>query len=238
MNTVITSLYIPHIFSNYTINDVTRVFRDQQIGDVKTIDFVSKMSNDGKTYNAAYVHFEKWYDTISARNLHSRVLDNKTEARIMYEEPWYWIVLENKARKHIPGERKQCIIIDDADATSHQINMYPVKKDSYNKAATALLKTHVNLDKKLSASEENQEENDWFDLIVEEQAIQMDEEEDKYLVKVDSRYLQSIEEENATYRILCQQYFAEYCKAMELYKTEAIKSQTLAEAIIMIKKMN
>jgi len=87
----------------------------------------------------------------------------------------------------------------------------------------------------------NEEDAAWLDSIQEEEA-QMDEveaainEEDQHLVSVDSRYIQALEEENANYRQLCDQYFAEYYKAFEMYKTEAIKSQTLAEAIQMMKK--
>ena len=62
------------------------------------------------------------------------------------------------------------------------------------------------------------------------------EEEDQHIVSIDSRYSKALEEENANCRLLCDQYFAEYCKAMEMYKTEAIKTQALAEAIQMIKK--
>ena len=100
------SLYIPHIFANFSKEFVAAVFEDLNIGNVKNIDFVSKCGQDGKEYNAAYIHFNEWYDTISARNFQARVLDTTKEARVVYDEPWYWIVLENKARKHVPGERK------------------------------------------------------------------------------------------------------------------------------------
>jgi hypothetical protein len=242
------SLYIPHIFANYTKDDVVKVFNDQNIGKVKNIDFVSKMSQEGKFYNAAYVHFEEWYNTIVARNFQARVLDTSKEARLMYEEPWYWIVLENKARKFIPGERKPRIILDvvepstllqstpvkDTIADSIDWTMAPVKAKVPPKK---VLPTPMKL-----SDEFAEEEMDWDDYLMEEQAIQMDEleadieEEDQYLVSVDSRYIQALEEENANCRMLCNQYYAEYCKAMELYKTEAIKSQALAEAIQMIKK--
>ena len=105
------SLYIPHIFANYTKEDVIKVFEHQSIGNVKTIDFVSKMGKDGKVFNAAYVHFYEWYNNEGARNLHERVLHEEKEARIMYDDPWYWIILENKARKHNSGERKPRINI-------------------------------------------------------------------------------------------------------------------------------
>ena len=94
------SLYIPHVFPNYTKEDVQQVFENQKIGKVSHVDFVSKMGKDGKPYNAAYIHFEFWCDTIANRNLQARICDPTKEARIVYDEPWHWIVLENKARKY------------------------------------------------------------------------------------------------------------------------------------------
>lgn len=106
------SLYIPHIFPNYTKEDVIQVF-ENLLGKIKNIDFVSKMGQDGKEFNAAYVHFDEWYDTIAARNFQAKVQDPAKEARLVYDEPWYWIVLENKARKYTPGERKPRIDLTD-----------------------------------------------------------------------------------------------------------------------------
>lgn len=108
-----TSLYIPHIFANFDKDFVANVFEKLQIGKVKNIDFVLKTNGQGKEYNAAYIHFEYWNDTIVARNFHSRVVDPKNEARIVYDEPWFWVVLENKARKYVPGERKPRIQLDE-----------------------------------------------------------------------------------------------------------------------------
>jgi hypothetical protein len=258
------SLYIPHIFANYTKEDVAKVFDDQNIGNVKNIDFVSKMSQDGKVYNAAYIHFEEWYNTIVSRNFQARVLDTSKEARLMYEEPWYWIVLENKARKFVPGERKPRIIIDAESAPlpstpvkatiadSIDWTMAPVKGKAPKKVVTSLpVPTKLDFTepfpalssaKKVPTPSVNEEEMAWVDSLMEEQDAQMDEleaameEEDNCLISVDRRYIQALEEENANCRLLCDQYFAEYCKAMELYKSEAIKAQALAEAIQMIKK--
>jgi hypothetical protein len=256
------SLYIPHIFANYTKDDVAKVFNDQNIGKVKNIDFVSKMSQDGKFYNSAYIHFEEWYNTIVARNFQARVLDTSKEARIMYEEPWYWIVLQNKARKFIPGERKPRIILDAEPTTPAKATiadyidsktMAPIKSKASKKDTESLpapMKLEFNeaepfTEKNVQNTTEfnlDEEEIAWLDSIMEEDAAQMDEieaainEENKHFVSVDGRYIQALEEENANFRQLCDQYFVEYCKAMELYKTEAIKSQALAEAIQMIKK--
>lgn len=258
------SLYIPHIFANYTKEDVSKVFEDQNIGKVKNIDLVSKMSQDGKFYSAAYIHFEEWYNTIATRNFQARVLDTSKEARVMYEEPWYWIVLENKARKFISGDRKPRIILDEETtpvqttqvkatiANSINWTQVPIKGKAHKKVVPVPVvvkhefvtaKAFPTLPEKnvQKTSVANEEDAAWLDYIQEEDA-QMDEveaaidEEDQYLTSIDSRYIHALEEENMYFRQLCDQYFAEYCKSVEMYKTEAIKSQVLAETIQMIKK--
>ena len=103
------SLYIPHVFSNITSKKICDVFDFQGIGDIQKVDLIPKQSRDCKQYNAAYIHFYEWYDNIACRNFQDRVLDKNKEARIVYDEPWYWIVLENKGRKIVPGNRKPVI---------------------------------------------------------------------------------------------------------------------------------
>ena len=112
------SLYIPHIFGNYNKEYVAKVFNDLNIGKVNYIDFVTKMSKDGNVYNAAYIHFDEWYTNVVARNFQNRVLDTTKEARLMYEDPWYWIVLENKAKRVVPSARRPRIVIDQPTITT------------------------------------------------------------------------------------------------------------------------
>jgi len=106
------SLFIPHIFANYGKEDVAKVFEDLNIGKISHIDFVAKLGTGGKPFNAAYVHFEQWYDNIVAINFQERVLNPNKQARIVYEDPWYWIVMENKANKVKSGDRKIRINIE------------------------------------------------------------------------------------------------------------------------------
>ena len=114
------SLYIPHVFSNYTKDDVSEAFEKVFIGKVNKVDFVSKTGKDGREYNSAYIHFDYWYDNVAASNFQQRVLDPNQEARLVYDEPWYWIVLENKGKKHIPGERKACLDLGLEKVLSHK----------------------------------------------------------------------------------------------------------------------
>jgi hypothetical protein len=96
------SLYIPHVFANFDKEFVASKFDD--FGKVDHVDFVAKMGQDGKPYNAAYIHFEFWYTGVIAEDFANEVLSGK--AFLYYDNPWYWIVLENKGKKHESGARK------------------------------------------------------------------------------------------------------------------------------------
>jgi hypothetical protein len=108
------SLYIPYVFQNITGNRIAYLF-EQYIGKVSRVDLVSKFDRRGKFYNVAYIHFDYWYDNTATRNIQSRVLHPYLDARFVYEDPWHWILLENKGKKHITGGagRKQCINLTD-----------------------------------------------------------------------------------------------------------------------------
>ena len=86
------------IFCNITKERIISILEFLDIGMVNHIDFVAKISSNGKVYNSAYIHFDFWYSNISNQNLQYR-LKNSIESRIVYDDPWYWIVLENKATK-------------------------------------------------------------------------------------------------------------------------------------------
>ena len=112
------SLYIPHVFSNISSKKICDIFDFQAIGDIQKVDLIPKKDRNGKRYNAAYIHFYEWYDNIASRNFQDRVLDKNKEARIVYDDPWYWIVLENKGRKFKPGDRKPTIDLNAFDYNS------------------------------------------------------------------------------------------------------------------------
>jgi len=105
------SLYIPRVFANISKERIARVFESLNFGYVSRIDLVAKESANGQHYNSAYVHFDEWFDNTANRAFQDRVLDENREARVVYDDPWYWIVLENKGVKHTAGDRKPRIEI-------------------------------------------------------------------------------------------------------------------------------
>ena len=163
------SLFVPHVYSNFTSAKVMEVFNDLHIGEVKSVDLVSKMGSDSKHYNAVYVHFTTWYDTTLAHDFQKRLLDPKQEVRVMYDQPWYWIVLENKGKKHLPGDRKPTINLDSFNTPEKTIA--PVLKITPNKIkktkSVIKLPKPVNLETAFEAecakNGFTQDELDWLD---------------------------------------------------------------------------
>ena len=117
------SLYIPHVFPNFTGEYIASVFEDLGIGCVDHVDLVAKMDHSGKPYNSAYIHFQYWISGPIAKNFQARVQDPTKEARIVHDDPWYWIILENTTKKYDTGARKTCL--DLSEMEPQQIEIAP-----------------------------------------------------------------------------------------------------------------
>jgi len=220
------------------------VFETLNIGKTKQIDLVAKMGKNGVAYNSAYVHFEEWYDTIAARNFQSKVTDTTKEAKLVYEDPWYWVVLENKAQKFIPGQRKPCIVIDAPSVTTTPakkpaavIPNAPVKATQQPRAAITM--PQLNLNSMFAAEEmefseaEESVQMDEVELAIEEEAqqrldsyIQFLEDENNMLIQENNQMRQEIE--------MLQQA---YNNSQAGWSAEAVKTRALADAIQLIHKV-
>ena len=109
------SVYIPHVFPNFTEEYIASVFENLNIGVVDHVDLVAKLDRQGNPYNAAYIHFKYWCYGPAAENMYYRIKDDTKEARIVHDDPWFWILLENTAKKYEPAARRPRIEIADLD---------------------------------------------------------------------------------------------------------------------------
>ena len=109
------SVYIPHVFPNFTEEYIASVFENLNIGVVDHVDLVAKLDRQGNPYNAAYIHFKYWCSGPAAENMYYRIKDDTKEARIIHDDPWFWILLENKAKKYEPTARRPRIEIADLE---------------------------------------------------------------------------------------------------------------------------
>lgn len=235
------SLYIPHIFANFSKEDIAHVFEEQKIGKVKNIDLVSKINQQGQQYNTAYVHFDYWYDTAMARNFHSRVIDPNVEARLVYDKLWFWIVLENKARKYLPGERKPRIVIDQPS-----LNEVVKEVPTALKEEEVIPKNEKKEKKEVKPAKEDititDEELEWLEQQIEHEEQKMEEidsfieEDDANLITIDGAYVMSLEEQVNTLQAELQRVSSLFWITDKAYQEEKIKSKALADAIALITK--
>lgn len=85
------SLYIPSVTNATNEEQIKRMFRILDLGIVSRVDFVEKDSGN----SMAFVHFEYWMINNSSYHLQERIL-TEGQAKIVYNDPYYWIVMENK----------------------------------------------------------------------------------------------------------------------------------------------
>ena len=92
------SLVIPRIFPQW-IDEATiiRIFDKQHIGRIGKVSIVRKPDEPGRNYPIykAYLHFSAWYENEIAYNFQQRIYGPKKQARVVYDDPWYWVVFEN-----------------------------------------------------------------------------------------------------------------------------------------------
>jgi hypothetical protein len=106
------SLFVPYMFPNITEARVSAVFSALLLGEVHHVDFIPKTDKNGKSYNAAYIHFAFWHESDTAARFQERVTNPGKEARLVYDEPWFWIVLENTAAKSYKAEETELVSSD------------------------------------------------------------------------------------------------------------------------------
>lgn len=91
---------------NIPVNKIIESFEKMDLGKVEKIDSVIKKSRDGYYYRMAFIHFEYWnMNNIAAVNLREKIENPNKEAKLVYDNPWYWLLLPNKSQqKHIHSD--------------------------------------------------------------------------------------------------------------------------------------
>jgi len=95
------SLFIPRVFLNISSERIKGVFESQGFGMIKRVDLV----NQGH-YNRVYIHFEEWNNCQPINDFQNRIM-NKETVHIVYDDPFYWIVLENNNNSNNNSKKSQ-----------------------------------------------------------------------------------------------------------------------------------
>jgi len=107
------------VFLNITEADIASVFKTLCLGEVDRIDLAPRVTASGHvTANMAFVYFKTWSTSVAAQNLASRIVDTKRDARIVYDDPWYWILLPNSNHQPVKPVNRTALtdMIDELEA--------------------------------------------------------------------------------------------------------------------------
>jgi hypothetical protein len=131
------SVCIPRIFSNIPNKKIVSTFEVLNLGKVSKLDIVWKTGRDGSSFKMAFVHFSEWNnDNSAAVNFREKVENPNVEAKLIYDDPWYWIVLPNNSNNmrepiNTNNETRHGIryVSDDEDNNRHTPTYTTVLRD-------------------------------------------------------------------------------------------------------------
>jgi hypothetical protein len=96
------SLVIPRVFPQWIDEQkIIQVFHEQRIGRIFKVS-IKRMSNEtecGIPIYKAYLYFSVWYCNEIAYNFQRRLLTGQKQARVVYDDPWFWVSFENKFKR-------------------------------------------------------------------------------------------------------------------------------------------
>jgi len=211
------SLFVPHVFANFDKEYVADAF--SKFGVVDYIDFVARQDRVGAEYNAVYIHFKKWYNTPENIDFQSQKSN-----RVYHDGPWYWIVLPNTAKKHIPGERKPRIDLGEANYISVNTPEKPMLNQVCPDAPKRSTYAEKLSDKPVPRNLVTELEE--FDAEEEAQMAEIEalmDAEEEHLVTIDGRYVYTLEQENMWLRSEVHQLRQALVNLDQMYKAEVAK---------------
>jgi len=98
-NMSVFSVCIPRIFNNIPNKKIISTFENLKLGKVKNMDIVWKTGRDGSSFKMAFIHFSEWnMNSSAAMTFRENVENPNMEAKLVYDDPWHWIVLPNKSQ--------------------------------------------------------------------------------------------------------------------------------------------
>jgi hypothetical protein len=104
------SLVIPRVFPQWVDEaKIIKIFREQQIGIISKVSIVRMPIETGEKHSIykAYLYFSVWFENIISKNFQKRIYGKDKQARVVYDDPWYWTVFENTERLKLSKNDKR-----------------------------------------------------------------------------------------------------------------------------------
>ena len=96
------SLMIPRVFPQWIDEQkIIDVFHQQHLGRVYKVSIIRMPDSKKRSFPIyqAFIYFSAWYENEIAYNFQQRIFGPRAQARIVYDDPWFWVAFENKKRR-------------------------------------------------------------------------------------------------------------------------------------------
>ena len=118
-----TTIFIPFIHNSCDINMIKYVFKHLQIANVSSVDLIK----NGYNYKG-FVHIESWFNNTASLNLQEKI-SNGEQAKIVYDDPYYWVILKNTSSGKGPSVQEQLdcafMMIEDLQSRLLEVELRP-----------------------------------------------------------------------------------------------------------------
>ena len=103
---IIYSLCIPRVFKNITEKRIRTIFYSLKLGFVERVDMVAKTSPKGDEFWRVFIHFSNWNERNPSAMQMREKLDSGDRVKIVYDEPWFWLISKSSAPRPEQYERR------------------------------------------------------------------------------------------------------------------------------------
>jgi hypothetical protein len=96
------SLMIPRVFLQWTGEQaIIDIFHQQHIGRIYKVSIIRTPGTKKRGYPIyqAFLYFSAWYENEIAYHFQQRIFGHRGQARVVYDDPWFWVVFENTKRR-------------------------------------------------------------------------------------------------------------------------------------------
>jgi hypothetical protein len=96
------SLMIPRVFPQWIDEEkIIDIFHQQHLGRVYKVSIIRMPDSKKRSYPIyqAFIYFSAWYETEIAYNFQQRIFGPRAQARVVYDDPWFWVAFENKKHR-------------------------------------------------------------------------------------------------------------------------------------------
>jgi len=116
----IKSLYIPVVYTVISEQKIKDLFEEQEIAVIASVNLVSKTIQTNVKVNMAFIHVAYWKSGEKSETFQREIRSQPKGAKFVYNDPYYWMVLENKSASQpvkmamegilpIPSSEAKCI---------------------------------------------------------------------------------------------------------------------------------